>query len=144
MSIIDIDWNPNHRKLRQFALIWFCGFLLSGCLLAWKLGCLTGSENWRVPFLLWAVAAVVGLPGLLFPFLMRPVYRMWMAITFPIGWLLSHALLAIIYFGVFTMFGLFFRLIGRDPLHRRRIGETGSYWIQRSGRRSAQRYFQQF
>ena len=144
MSLIEIDWNPDHTKLRQFALIWFCGFVLVGLLFAWRQGCFTGSQNWRTPLLIWVVAATVGLTGLLFPFAVKPVYRLWMAVTFPMGWFLSHAVLAIIYFGVFTLLGLIFRLMGRDPLDRHGTKRTDSYWIKRSAKTSTKRYFQQF
>jgi len=144
MSLIEIDWNPNQKKLRQFALIWFCGFAIVGTLSAWRSGCFSGSHDWNTPIVIWFVAAVVGLTGWLFPSVVRPVYRLWMALTFPIGWILSHAVLGAIYFGLFTLLGLIFRLIGRDPLDRRGTQQEESFWIERSGRTPAKRYFQQF
>ena len=144
MSLIEIDWNPDQTKLRQFALIWLCGFTLMGLLFAWRLNCFNGSQNWGTPLMIWAIAAVVGLPGLLFPFAVKPVYKLWMAVAFPIGWLLSHAVLAIIYYGLFTLLGLIFRLMGRDPLDRHQTRQTDTYWIKRSAKASTKRYFQQF
>jgi len=144
MSLIEIDWNPNHKKLRQFALIWFCGFVLVGALFAWRLGCFAGNHSWNTPLVIWLVAALVGLTGGLFPVAVKPVYKLWMALTFPIGWVLSHTVLGVIYFGLFTLVGLIFRLIGRDPLDRRGTRQAESYWVKRSGRVSTKRYFQQF
>ena len=144
MSLIEIDWNPDHPKLRQFSLIWLCGFGIVGLFLAWRLGCFGGAGSWTTPLLLWSLAAAVGLLGLLFPRAVKPVYKAWMAVTFPIGWLLSHIFLAVIYYGAFTSLGLIFRLIGRDPLARHRTEKSDTYWIERSAKASAKRYFQQF
>jgi len=144
MSLIEIDWNPDAPKLRQFALICFCGFLLLGLLFAWRLECLTGSQNCTLPALFWSIAAVIGVAGLLFPQVLKPVYQIWMAVTFPIGWLLSHLVLGIIYFGLFTLLGFIFRILGRDPLNRRRKTTLKSYWVKHSGSSSRKRYFQQF
>ncbi|MGW8181076.1 MAG: SxtJ family membrane protein [bacterium] len=144
MSLIEIDWNPNHRKLQQFALTWFCGFMLVGTITAWKMGCFAGTHSWNAPLVIWLTAALVGLMGWLFPFVVRPIYKLWMAITFPIGWILSHAVLGVIYFGLFTLVGLIFRLIGRDPLDRRGSREVESYWMKRPSGTSTKRYFQQF
>jgi hypothetical protein len=144
MSVIEIDWNPNRTKLRQFALIWIAGFVLAGLLLAWRWGCFSGSQQWKVPILLWIIGSAIGLPGLLFPIAVRPVYQLWMAVTFPIGWVLSHAVLAVIYFGIFTLLGVVFRIIGRDPLEIRGNRQRDSYWVNRTAKTSTKRYYQQF
>lgn len=144
MSLIDIDWNPSPTKLRQFALIWFSGFGVVALVLAWKWGCFSGSRQWEIPVLILLVAASVGLMGLLFPPAVRPVYKLWMGLAFPIGWILSHAVLAIIYFGIFTLVGLVFRVIGRDPLDRLGHRQRESYWVNCSDKHSTKRYFQQF
>jgi hypothetical protein len=45
---------------------------------------------------------------------------------------------------VFTPIGLFFRLIGRDPLHRRFQPEADTYWVGRRPATDVRRYFRQF
>ena len=62
----------------------------------------------------------------------------------PIGIVVSHVVLALIYFGLFMPIALVFRVIGRDPLHRRFEPEAQSYWVERGGAPAAKRYFQQF
>ena len=44
----------------------------------------------------------LGLVGVLRPLWVRGLYRVSMAATFPIGWVVSHLILAAIYYGVFT------------------------------------------
>ena len=65
-------------------------------------------------------------------------------IAFPIGMVIGTLALVLVFYGVITPIGLVFRLIGRDPLHRRYDREASSYWIERRPRPAAKRYFQQF
>ena len=64
------------------------------------------------------LALVVGLLGLVAPRLIRPIYVGWMIAAFPIGWVMSHVVQALILYGLFTPVALVFRLIGRDALYR--------------------------
>ena len=52
--------------------------------------------------------------------------------------------MAVLFYGVFTPIGLFFRLIGRDPLHRRFQPEADTYWVARRPATDVRRYFRQF
>jgi len=111
MNSSDIDLHPNDRKLRGFASI-------AGCLLA-------GMSAWRVAqggtWIFFAPVAVLILAiGFVRPRLLRWFYVALAIAAFPIGWCVSRALLAIVFYGVFTPVALVFRLIGRDRLHRRR------------------------
>ena len=64
-------------------------------------------------------------------------------LTAPLGWVISHLLLAILFFAVFTPVALVFRLIGRDALRRRRRARE-TYWIRRSPATDPGWYFCQF
>ena len=55
----------------------------------------------------------------LIPRLRRPLYRGWIYSVIPIGWLVSHLLLIIIYYLLFTPVGLVMRLVGYDPMRRK-------------------------
>ena len=94
MAMIDINWNPDKRELRQFAGMWLVFFGAIGGYLFWT----SGSQGWGA--VVGAVAALVGLPGLLLPQIMKPIYVVWMAAAFPIGWTISHLLLGVIFYGV--------------------------------------------
>ena len=144
MSLIQIDWNPDRRKLREFAIIWLVGFGIIGAVVAWKLGCFAGSQRWRWPVGLWSAAALIGLIGIAIPAAVRPIYRGWMAVALPIGFVIGNVILAITYFGIFTPLGIFFRLIGRDALDRRFAQSLPSYWVERSSDSPSERYFRQF
>ena len=47
--------------------------------------------------------------------------------VFPIGWVVSHLLLGVVYFLVLTPIGLTLRALGRDPLERRFDQSASSY-----------------
>jgi hypothetical protein len=144
MGLIAIDWKPGRSKLREFAVIWLVAFSLIAALLAWKTGCFSGAGSWRIPYFLWALAVLVGITGIILPGAVRPVYMAWMGIAFPIGWLLSHFLLAIIYYGLFTLIAAVFRLSGRDLLKLKLDQAAATYWEKHDPAASTKRYLQKF
>jgi hypothetical protein len=62
----------------------------------------------------------------------------------PIGWVMSHVILGIIYYLVLTPIGLLLRALGRDPLRRRFETGARSYWIDRGEEPAVERYFRQY
>jgi hypothetical protein len=82
--------------------------------------------------------------GLIRPGVLRPVFRAAMVVAFPIGWVVSHLVLALLFYGVLTPLGLFFRAIGRDPLSRNYDLEAVSYWLPRCQPEDVRRYFSGF
>ena len=100
--------------------------------------------SWNAPAVLWALAVLVSAVGLAFPAAIKPVYLLWMGASFPIGWTVSHILLGVTYFGLFTLVAGIFRLIGRDALARRLDRGAATYWVRRSPPADVARYFKQF
>jgi hypothetical protein len=68
----------------------------------------------------------------------------WMRAAEPMGWVVSHVVLAIVYYGVLTPVGLVMRLAGRDPMQRRFDKRAASYWVERKDHGDPGRYFRQF
>ena len=66
-----------------------------------------------------------------------------MAITYPIGWVVSHVVLAVLFLGVFTPVAVLFRLIGRDALARRRPPDRATYWLPMPAPDDVRSYFRQ-
>src|SRR5262245_31817192 len=134
MKWSDIPMNPSARLLRQFAAAWLVFFLAWA---AWQ-----GLRAGR-PQLGWALgvlAVVVGGSGLIWPALVRWIFVGWMILAFPIGWLVSWLMLSVLYFGIFTPMAIWFRLVGRDPLRRRRA-DMPSYWRRKEIPADVSRYF---
>lgn len=144
MLLIEINWNPDSAELRRFSMLWLAAFGLAGLYVAWTLGCFAGSGQWKAPAVLWGVAAAVGAAGFISSRLVKPVYLGWMGLTFPLGWVFSHLILALIFFGVFTPVGIIYRIIRYDPLARRLDRCVPTYWTARPGPAPAARYFRQF
>lgn len=88
--------------------------------------------------LLWALAGMVSPPAI------RPLYRLLVWLTWPIGLVLSTVLLAILFYLVVTPIGLALRLSGRDPLHRKRPSSDESLWRERRSDAPAGRYSRMF
>jgi hypothetical protein len=137
--MISINWYPSDRELRHFSGIWFPAFW---AVVAAVYGSRTGQWQGMLPIA--AVVALVSGGGLVWPWLMRPIYVAWMCAAFPIGWLVSHTLLAAVFFLVITPLGMLLRASGRDKLKLRTDPATKSYWTRRNATPPASRYFRQF
>ena len=143
MSAIPIDWKPNTRKLREFGIASLICFSAIGFFIAHKVGVFNGSGRWTAPGVLWGLA-VCGALGILLPPLIRPLYLVLMAIAMPIGWVMSHVLLGLVFYGLFTPIALFFRLVGRDALQRKIDAKAPTYWEQAPPERKPGDYYRQF
>jgi hypothetical protein len=138
MALIEINKDPSRKELNWFGLIFALFFALVGTLLYWKFGAP------RAAVILWWIAGALTVVYYAIPPLRRSVYLGWMYLAFPIGWVLSHVLLAIVYYLVFTPIGLIMRLLGRDPMRRRFEPERKSYWVEHRPGGAPSRYFRQF
>jgi len=78
------------------------------------------------------------------PSLRRPMFVGWMYAAYPLGFIVSHVLLGLVYFGVVTPIGLLLRAVGHDPMTRRFDRSAKTYWIAREQTRDVRRYFRQF
>jgi len=72
------------------------------------------------------------------------IYRGWLMTLSPIGVIVSHLVLALLYFCVLTPIGTLMRSVGYDPLNRKLDENTESYWVRRSQQRKPSDYFRQF
>jgi hypothetical protein len=123
------EWNEldaGPATLRAFG--WQVGGVLAliGGVVAWR----TGGVGPVSGALLGFGGALV-LVGLTFAWALRPVYRAWMAVTLAMGFVVSHVLLALVFFGLVTPIGLVMRLFGHDPLGRTPAPPGGTYWKDR-------------
>lgn len=81
----------------------------------------------------WALAAgAVFLAAALFiPQALRPLNVVWFRLGQLLGRIVNPIVLGILFFAVFTPFGLLMRLFGADPLRLRLDRDARSYWIKR-------------
>ncbi|QEH39235.1 hypothetical protein OJF2_78500 (plasmid) [Aquisphaera giovannonii] len=138
MQWSDIQFRPEARTLRQFAGLWLVCF---GGLAAWE-GFRRGHTT--AALVLGVLAVLIGTIGMHRPQAIRPIYVGWMVLAFPIGWTVSQAILAVMFYGLFTPIGLAFRLIGRDSLQLARRPGLATYWAPKATPTDPRRYFKQF
>jgi hypothetical protein len=133
-----INWNPDRKTLVEFSELWlfFVGMIAS------PLALLRGHQAWAAAF--WILAVGVRGLGLWRPAWVRPFFVGLTLAGWPIGWVMSHLALALVYYLVITPVGLTFRLIGRDPLRRALDRQAVTYWERYNPNRGADRYLRQF
>lgn len=138
MAVLEINWRPSNRDLRIFAGVQWIVAALAAWLVHRKLGWDTAA--WTL-----VAASSIGLiAGLASPQILRPLFVAWMVAAFPIGWVMSHVVLAIVYYGVVTPIGIALRLAGRETLQRKSRPEATTYWVTRPEPPEPSRYFRQF
>jgi hypothetical protein len=136
MALLEIRWRPTSRELRQFGVMLAVLLGVSAC---W--GRARGG-----PFVaaLGTASMIVTLLAWLRPQWLRTVYVTWMCVAFPIGWVVSHVLLAAIFYLLLTPLGFVLRWMGYDPLRRGWDSTRESYWEPRSTTPDPPQYFRQF
>jgi hypothetical protein len=136
MSLLTLNRTPSPNQLRLFGGV---ALLLIGCL-AWRLwhhGHATTALGLSI-----GAAVLIG-PGWFYLPWMRLVYLGACYATFPIGYVVSHLLLAVIYFVVMLPIGLLLRCFGRNPLDWKWRSDATSYWQDRDPPPAPERYFDQ-
>ena len=139
MALIEINWRPPHKQLRQFA-----GILLGFAPLLAVLLHFRFEVSTTLAASIGGAGMLAAVIGLIYPPLIWPLFVVLMAITLPIGMVVSTVLMVAIYYLVMTPIGLLARLGGYDPLRRRSDPDAESYWIERTQPASVKRYFRQY
>lgn len=97
--------------------------------LVWLLKCLKNQQFSSSSALYIAIAfcgATLVAPGILtFP------NKLWMRFGLLLQKIVSPIVLAIIYFGIFTPYGLFIKFLGKDSFNKRFNPEAQTYWVPR-------------
>jgi hypothetical protein len=139
MSLIEIDWNPESKQLKIFGKIALVATVIISILLYLLKGV---AFQWLSIIL--AFGIITFIISLISLKLTKMIYLGMILLTLPIGYTISFVLLAAFYFLLITPLGLFFRLIGRDPLCRKFDTNAKSYWLKRHPPKGLEQYFHQF
>ena len=139
MALVSLNLSPSDKQLKDFGFISLIMFFVIGLLLLW-LG--------KIPAKGFMVFCLIGIILYLLSrisvVLIKPVYLGLIILTFPIGWVVSHLMMALFYYGIITPVAIIFRLLNRDPLCRSSEPDADTYWIQYKHKRPAKDYFRQF
>jgi cytochrome bd-type quinol oxidase subunit 2 len=138
MAILEINWRPVNRDLRLFAIVQ----LVVAAVCAWLLHRRLGAGAVAIGLL--SASLIATAAGLMWPQVLRPLFVVWMAAAFPVGWVMSHLMLGIVYYGVVTPIGFALRWRGRDALQIKSCPEAETYWSVRPPAPEPTRYFRQF
>ncbi|GAB4135996.1 MAG: hypothetical protein Fur0037_00170 [Planctomycetota bacterium] len=147
--MLRIDFHPSRAALKQFAWSALVFLPALGALLRWKFGAPNGVAIGialvGVALFVIEVLAVPALPAraaraieIAFPL---AAYRLVGAIGIPIGFCVSHILLAAVYWLLLTPIALCMRFAGHDPLARKIDRGAATYWERRRGDREPGSYF---
>ena len=138
MAVLEIGREPSRRELNLFGLVLLVVAGLVGAILFWRFDAPSAAR------VIWILGGVVALLHYAFPFLRRPLYFGWMYATYPIGWVISHTVLAAIFYLVMTPIGVVLRAVGWDPLQRRIDRDAATYWTRDNPHREMEGYFRQY
>ena len=62
------------------------------------------------------------------PVLLKPIYRVWMALSTILGWVMTRLVLAMLFYVVVTPIGLILRFFGKDFLDSKLNVSKKTYW----------------
>ena len=129
---------PAPRMLRQFSGLWIVFF---GLMAAWQ-----GVHHGRhtTAMVLAILAVTIGPLGIAAPSLIRPVFIGWMALVYPIGWVVSRVVLGALFYGLVTPVAVVFRVMGRDELRLKPRPDAQTYWVSKPQVVDKARYLRQF
>lgn len=137
MALLDIE-EPTPAALRWFGLPFAICVAGIGALVWRNTGSIAAAG------VIWAGAAAVLAGYYALPRIRRFVYLGWIYAAYPIGFVMSHVAMAVIYYLVITPIGLVLRATGRDAMNRKFDPHAQTYWEPRRKRDDPGAYFRQF
>lgn len=85
----------------------------------------------------WFVSCLFMSCSILYPKILAPIYKIWMAIGQILGKINSTLILGVCYFALFFPLAILFRILKRDRLHRRIETCRQSFRVQRAVTRNS-------
>jgi hypothetical protein len=144
--MIKLNLAPDRRGLLQFA--WVSAFVLPLLVAFVTRGDAAWYRPWEWRWTSPLVLAIAGAAALQLvaallgvPHLARWLYVAVVLVTYPIGFVLSHVLIAAIWYLLITPIGVAFRLAGRDVIGRRIDRSLPTYWRDRGPAAKPESYF---
>ncbi len=135
MKLVEVNWTPTPKQLRQFGLM--C--LVALPFLGWMWSASSGVMTWLI-----GIGVGLALVGLAIPMALKPIFIGLMLIALPIGMVVSELVMVLIYFGVFLPIGICFKLVKRDALKRSLDPQGETYWEPKKAAKNAASYYRQW
>ena len=134
MALIETNWNPSSRQLRQFGGL---------CLVALPLLGWLWSGSSAVITTLAVIGLLIAVAGWVYPKAIAPLFIGLMLITAPIGMVVGEVAMFLIYMTVFLPIGIIFRITKRDRLRLNLDRQATSYWQPKRKASSVASYYRQ-
>jgi hypothetical protein len=138
----DVNWNPDLREKRKFALSLIIG--IPAIALFFSVVTRLSTHVWK-PFFLWlaAIGCGVGVLLWLIPQIARPFYMAWYFAGCCIGIVVGNVIFSAIYFLILTPFGIVRRM--SSPAVTKSFDKNAStYWQSAEKQVDLKRYYRQF
>jgi hypothetical protein len=112
-------------SIRKFALP-------TGCILIFISVCLVYKNiSYIASFMVLVCGLLLFIMGIFLPLKLKRLYKVWMAIAFNLGWIVSRVILFLIFYFIVTPIALTGRLLGKEFIARKFNNNKKSYWIKR-------------
>ena len=134
MKMVEMNWKPTERQLRQFGLVALAALPLLAWL--WHLG-----DAARLA--MWSIAGAAGVVAIIRPGLLKLPFLALTLITLPIGMIVGEIVLLLGFYCVFVPIGLAMRLAGRDEMNRSFDPQATTYWRPKARAVDKESYFLQ-
>ncbi len=135
MSLIEINWSPTQKQLRQFGLLCLIVLPLLGWL--WR-------ANSNTVLTLFAIAVVIAGLAYVQPRWVRPIFVGLILLAAPIGMVVGELAMLLIYFTIFLPISLAFRLVRRDALQLRIDRSASTYWQPKTEPKDISSYYRRY
>ena len=133
-----LNWRPDARELRRFAIAMLIGFTILGLLSVWR-----GKGIGTASIVLWSLGVVLAVAAFI-PRLGRMAYLAVYLPTSIIGYVVSNVLLALMFLVVITPLGLILKLMGKDLLQQQRRPKERTGWMPVKSTKTEDSYYRQF
>ena len=108
------------RDLRKFGITIGIILLIITGFLFWK-----EKESFQI---LLTFGVAFGILGITIPFILKPIYWVWMVFATILGWIMTRVILSLLFYTIFTPIGLILRFFRKQFLELRWDKSKESYW----------------
>ena len=110
--------------LRKFGITIGVILLIIAGFLFWK-----EKESFQILFTFGVTLCILGIA---IPFILKPIYWVWMIFATILGWIMTRVILSLLFYTIFTPIGLILRFFGKQFLELRWDKSKESYWNYRT------------
>jgi intracellular septation protein A len=111
----------SRTELRKFALMMATALVIFGSIGLWR-------NAQTIPVILFTMAGLLLLSGLVIPPALNPVYKAWMRLAGVLAWINTRLILGLFFCLILTPVALIMRLVRDDVLRRKPDRSCPSYW----------------